>query len=410
MKSWIKKPWIKILIGLVLGVTIGLIVGKDIEIFNVAGKIFIDLLRMLVGLIIFSSLVVGICHINDPKKLGRIGLTTFAFYAITTIIAIAVGLVFAFVIKPGVGLNLKHSLGINFTEPTLMSWSDFILSLVPKNPFTSFTEGNVLQIIVFAVLFALGITISGERGKPVLSFLESVAEIMYSLAHLIMRLAPIGVFALMASAIGSTGIRLIYPLAKFLACNYLACLIQIVVIFSLILRYAKLEISPFFKGMKDAIVVAFSTSSSSATLPVSLECARDHLGVSKDVAGFVMSLGSTVNMNGAAIGQAISAVFIAQAYGIPLSALKIITLFVISLVSAIGAAGVPGTGLIMLSVVLNAMGLPLEGIALLAGVDRIREMISSVVNVLGDAAAAVFIAKREKQIDEDQYHHTTWLE
>ena len=157
-------------------------------------------------------------------------------------------------------------------------------------------------------------------------------------------------------------------------------------------------------------MVAFSTSSSSATLPVSLECARDHLGVSKDVAGFVMSLGSTVNMNGAAIGQAISAVFIAQAYGIPLSLLKIITLFVISLVSAIGAAGVPGTGLIMLSVVLNAMGLPLEGIALLAGVDRIREMMSSVVNVLGDAVAAVFIAKREKQIDEDQYHHTTWLE
>ena len=155
MKSWIKKPWIKILIGLTLGVAVGLIVGKDIEIFNVAGKIFIDLLRMLVGLIIFSSLVVGICHINDPKKLGRIGLTTFAFYAMTTVISIAIGLIFAYVIKPGVGLNLKHSLGVNFTEPTLMSWSDFTLSLVPKNPFASFTEGNVLQIIVFAVLFCI---------------------------------------------------------------------------------------------------------------------------------------------------------------------------------------------------------------------------------------------------------------
>lgn len=404
------KPWIKILIGLTLGIAVGLIVGKDIEIFNVAGRIFIDLLRMLVGLIIFASLVVGICHINDPKKLGRIGLTTFVFYAITTLIAIGLGLIFAYIIKPGVGLNLKHSLGVNFSAPALMSWSDFILSLVPRNPFASFSEGNVLQIIVFAVLFAFGLTLSGERGKPVLNVLESVAEIMYALAHFIMRLAPIGVFALIASAVGAMGIRVIYPLMKFLACNYLACLIQIVLVFGLTLRYAKLEITPFFKGMKDAIVVAFSTSSSSATLPVSLECARDHLGVSKDVAGFVMSLGSTVNMNGAAIGQAISAVFIAQAYGIELGVVKIITLFVISLVSAIGAAGVPGTGLIMLSVVLNAMGLPLEGIALLAGVDRIREMVSSVVNVLGDAAAAVFIAKREKQIDEDQYHHTTWLE
>ncbi|MEX0961976.1 MAG: dicarboxylate/amino acid:cation symporter [Simkaniaceae bacterium] len=405
------KPWIKILIGLVIGIAFGLIFKRSFEVLDVAGKIFIDLLKMLVGIIVFSSLVVGICHINDPKKLGRIGLRTFAFYAITTVIAISIGVLIAFVIKPGEGLDLSRTFGTGITEPVVMGWADFVLSLIPINPIASFAEGNVMQIIVFAVLFAFGLTLSGEKGKMILSVLESVAEVMYSLAHFIMHIAPYGVFALIATAVGSMGLKIIIPLGKFLLCNYIACLIQIFVVFGFSLRLlSRLEIAPFFKGMKDAIVVALSTNSSSATLPVSLECVRDHLGVSKDISGFVMSLGSTINMNGAAIGQAISAIFIAQAYGIYLGFSKIILLIFISLVSAIGAAGIPGTGLVMLTVVLNAMGLPLEGIAFLAGVDRVREMVSSVVNVLGDAVAAVYVAKKEKQIDEKQYHHVTWLE
>jgi len=405
------KPWIKILIGLVLGIAFGLIFQRPFELLEVAGKIFIDLLKMLVGIIVFSSLVVGICHINDPKKLGRIGLRTFAFYAVTTVIAICLGLLASSIIKPGQGLNLSPTLAAGFTEPPVQGWADFVISLIPINPFASFAEGNIIQIIVFAVLFAFGLTISGEKGKPILNVLESVAEVMYALAHFIMHIAPYGVFALIATAVGSMGLRIIIPLGKFLLCNYVACLIQIFLIFGLSLRLlSRLEIVPFFKGMKDAIVVALSTNSSSATLPVSLECVRDHLGVSKDISGFVMSLGSTINMNGAAIGQAVSAIFIAQAYGITLGVSKIILLIFISLVSAIGAAGIPGTGLVMLTVVLNAMGLPLEGIAYVAGVDRVREMVSSVVNVLGDAVAAVYVAKKEKQIDEEQYHHVTWLE
>jgi len=417
------KPWIKIIVGLVLGIIAGLVLGKrELILFDYSitdffhvlverfGKAFIDLLKMLVGLIVFSSLVVGMCHISDPKKLGRIGIRTVLFYAGTTVVAIFFGLLLVFIVKPGAALQLPIPAG-HLSSKQTMGLIDFLFGVVPSNPFAAFAEGNVLQIIVFAIFFAFAITMTGEKGKPVLRLLESVSETMYSLTHFIMRLAPYGVFALIAAAVSTVGIDLVLQLFKFLLCNYIACALQIFFVFALSLKYlAKLKVAPFFKGMKDAIALAFTTSSSSATLPVSLDCARNHLGISPDISGFVLSLGSTINMNGAAIGQAISAIFIAQAYGIEVTVVKIIILVVVSLVSAIGAAGIPGTGIVMLSVVLNAMGLPLEGIALVAGVDRLREMVSAVVNILGDAVAAVFIAKKENQIDEKKYHAVTWLE
>ena len=404
------KPWIKILIGLVLGIIAGLVLGHQVDFLERIGKAFIDLLKMLVGLIVFSSLVTGMCHINDPKKLGRIGMRTLLFYAGTTILAIVFGLILVYLLKPGTGLKLPLP-----TQTTKLGQGlgllDFLFSMVPSNPFAAFSEGNVLQVIVFSIFFAFAITLSRERGKVVLQFLESLSEVMYSLTHFIMKLAPYGVFALIATAVGSVGIKVILPLLTFLLCNYIACILQILIVFCFSIKYfAGLKVAPFFKGMKDAIVLAFTTSSSSATLPVSLECARDHLGISPDISGFVLSLGSTINMNGAAIGQAVSAIFIAQAYGIEVTWIKIGILIFVSLISAIGAAGIPGTGIVMLSVVLNAMGLPLEGIALVAGVDRLREMVSAVVNILGDAVAALFVAKAEKQIDEKRYHTVTWLE
>jgi len=404
------KPWIKILIGLVLGVVVGLVLGHRVEFLDRVGKAFIDLLKMLVGLIVFSSLVVGICHINNPKKLGRIGMRTLLFYVVTTLLAICFGLLLVFIMKPGAALKLTPPI-TEYISKKGIGIFDFIFGMVPANPFAAFVEGNILQIIVFSIFFAFAITLAGHKAKRVLNFLESVSEVMYSLTHFIMTLAPYGVFALISTAVGSVGIKIIYPLLKFLLCNYIACLLQIFLVFCLSLKYlAKLRVAPFFKGMKDAIVLAFTTSSSSATLPVSLECARYHLGISADISGFVLSLGSTVNMNGAAIGQTVSAIFIAQAYGIEMTMVKIFTLIFVSLISAVGAAGIPGTGIVMLSVVLSAMGLPFEGVALVAGVDRLREMISSVVNILGDAVAAVFVAKKEKQIDEKQYHAVTWLE
>ena len=349
------------------------------------------------------------CHISDPKKLGRIGVRTLLFYTATTLLAIGFGLLLVFTVKPGVGLGLPLPPSSQAPEIEL-SMVDFLFSIIPANPIASFVEGNVLQIIVFAIFFAFAINLAGSRGKPVLNFLESVSEVMYTLTHFIMKLAPYGVFALIATAVSSIGFSILFSLLEFLLCNYIACSLQVFIVFCLSLKYlGKVKISPFFKGMKDAIVLAFTTSSSSATLPISLECARYHLGVSPDISGFVLSLGSTINMNGAAIGQAVSAIFIAQAYGIEVTFAKVVILILVSFVSAVGAAGIPGTGIIMLSIVLSAMGLPAEGFILVAGVDRLREMVSSVVNILGDAVAAVFVAKKESQFDEKKYHASTWL-
>lgn len=403
------RPWIKVLLGLFLGIAVGLIVKREILFLKLLGNIFIDLLKMLVSLIVFACVVPGICHIHDPKKLGRIGFKTLVYYLCTTLIAITFGLVCSFILEPGAGLSLTR-LSIPVAS-TNYSFLTFITSLIPVSPIASFTHGNILQIIVFSTFFAYAIILSGEKGKPVLHVIESLAEIMYSLAHFIMKFVPYGVFALIATAVGSIGLKVVLPLIKFLIANYIACFLQIFLIFSGSIRYlARLDVIPFFKGMKDAIILAFTTSSSSATLPVSLECVRDHLGVSRDISGFVLSLGSTINMNGAAIGQATAAYFIAQAYGIELNVIKIGILFFVSLVSSIGAAGIPGTGIVMLSIVLNALGLPLEGVALLAGVDRIREMVSAVTNILGDAAAAVYVATSEQEINQQQYRAAAWLE
>ncbi len=414
------KPWLKILIGLALGVITGLILNQWVgvvsgagktfmELLSLLGKAFIDLLKMLVGLIVFSSLVTGMCHINDPKKLGRIGLRTILFYAISTVIAIGFGLVMVSVFKPGSGLQLALPTGHNTAGS--LSLLDFLFSMVPSNPFAAFTEGNILQVIVFAILFALAITMTGERGKTILSYIESLSDVMNNLTHIVMKFAPYGVFALIANTVATIGSEALLRLFWAIVAIFCACLLQICIVFTLAIRQlAKLKIAPFFKGMKDAIVVAFTTSSSSATLPVSLECARDHLGLSPDISGFVLSLGSTINMNGTAIGQAVLSIFIAQAYGVEITVVKILIMTVTTLLSAIGTAGIPGSGLVMLSIVLNAMGLPLEGIALVAGIDRIRDMLGTVVNILGDAVAAVYVAKKENQIDKTKYHHATWIE
>lgn len=407
------KPWLKIIVGLVLGVITGLILHQQTHLLSLVGKVgkaFIDLLKMLVGLIVFSSLVTGMCHINDPKKLGRIGVRTLTFYVITTIIAIGIGLSVVYTVQPGASLHLvspETAKGVGSSKTLI----DFIFSIVPSNPFKSFAEGNILQIIVFAVLFAFAITLAKGKAKPVLNVIESLGDVMSHLTHIVMRFAPYGVFALIATSVGTIGLRAILPLLWVVVCIFSACLIQIALIFAASLRFlARVKIAPFFKGMKDAIVVAFTTSSSSATLPVSLECARDHLGLSPDISGFVLSLGSTINMNGTAIGQAILSIFIAQAYGIEVTFTNILILFVTTLVSAIGTAGIPGSGLLMLSIVVNAMGLPEAGILLIAGIDRFRDMFGTVVNILGDAVTAVYVAKKEGQMDEEKYHATTWIE
>lgn len=403
------KLWVKIIIALVLGVITGIVFGPRAEILKPIGTIFLNLINMIIVLLVLSSMTIGITSIHDPEKLGRIGLKTLIVYAITTMIAIGIGLFFAKILHPGKGINLVQTGEIIIKPPPGLG--QMFLSIIPRNPVASLVEGNVLQIIVFSIFLGLSINFAGEKGRPVLEFLESLADVMYRMTSIIMEFSPIGVFAIMASVAGSFGVSILLPLLKFLLVFYTASFLHLTIVFCFILWFlAKLHPWPFFRGMSDAIMVSFSTSSSSATLPVTMHCVQENLGVSKNISNFVLPLGSTVNMNGAAIYMGMSVVFIAQAYGIHLDWYSLIIIVLTGTLSAIGAAGIPGSGFIMLTVVFTAVGLPLEGLALLAGIDRIREMGSTVLNILGDAVTAVYVAQKEGELDESQYYHEELVE
>lgn len=398
------KLWAKILIGLAVGVVVGLIAGERAVYLRPIGTIFLSLINMLVIPLVFASMTVGITSIHDPRKLGRVGGKSLFLYLVTTAVAICIGLGFAYLLQPGRGIGFQTP--TEFKLKSTPALSEILLSIIPSNPIASLAEGHVLQVIVFSIFLGLAINLAGEKGRPLVRVLQSLADVMYRLTSIVMEFAPYGVFAIMAWVVGTFGWAILLKLALFLATNYLSCLTQVVVIFGgLIWLGARLSPLPFLKGMGDAMALAFSTSSSSATLPVSMHCVRENLGVSQSMTNFILPLGSTINMNGTAIFQAVSALFVAQAYGIDLNWVQIVTIVVTATISAIGAAGIPGTGYVMLTLVLSSVGLPTEGMAIIFGVDRLREMVSTVVNILGDAVVAVLIAKSEGELDVDQYNH-----
>jgi len=402
------KLWVKIFIGLLLGVVAGLVLGENAAPLKVLGTIFLRLINMIVILLIFSSMTVGITRIHDPEKLGRVGGKTIGIYFTTTLIAILTGLVAANLFHLGSGLQLH---AVDLAPAETPSFSEVILSVIPSNPIAAIVQGHILQVIVFALLLGVAINFSGPKGQPLLQLLESLADVLYRLTSLIMEYSPIGVFGLMAWVVGTFGTALLMPLFKFLGIYYLVCLFHLLVVYGGLIRgIGRLPLIPFFRGMSDATMMAFSTCSSAATLPVAMHCVQENLGVTKNISGFVLPLGLTLNMNGGAIYQAMSAVFVAKAYGIPLDLSAYATLVLTTTFSSIGTAGVPGGGFIMLSAVLSSVGLPLEGLAMLAGIDRLRDMMTTVLNILGDAAVTLFIAKQEGELDERQYAHAELVE
>jgi DAACS family dicarboxylate/amino acid:cation (Na+ or H+) symporter len=402
------KLWVKILIGLIIGIITGLFLGEKAVYLKPLGTIFLNMINMIIVLLIFSMMTVGITSIHDPKKLGRVGGKTIGIYLTTTLIAIAAGLVLANFFDLGKGLGLTAKAVQQANTPML---GDILISIIPSNPIVSMVNGNILQIIVFAVFLGIAINFSGPKGKPLLGVMESLADVMYRMTSIVMEFSPIGIFGIMAWVAGTFGLSLLFPLLKFLGIYYAACLFQLFIIYGTMLKtVAGLQLGPFFKGMRDAIVMAVSTCSSAATLPVALHCAQENLGVSKNISSFVLPLGITLNMNGGSIFQSMSAIFVANAYGISLDAYSYVVLIITTAFSSIGTAGIPGGGLIMLSAVLSSVGLPLEGLAILAGIDRLRDMMTTVLNILGDAAVTVLIAKQEGELDERQYYHTQLVE
>ncbi|MCF4151375.1 dicarboxylate/amino acid:cation symporter [Dethiosulfovibrio sp. F2B] len=395
-KKKIPLIW-KITIGFVLGIVAGAMIGPKVAVVEPIGKIFITLLKMLIVPLVFSSLVVGVSSIGDPKTLGRIGIKTILLYLGTTAIAIVIGLSMGHFFQPGAGMNIENvAEASGKAAPTL---AQVIIGMFPSNPVQALAQGHMLQIIVFSLFFGIAAILAGEKGKPILSVMDSIAETMYKVTEVVMSLAPYGVFALIAVTVSKYGISVLAPFAKVIGAVYLGCLLHAIIVYSgLVSIITKKSPMWFFSGIKEASLTAFVTRSSSATLPVTMTCTQENMGVSEKISSFVLPLGATINMDGTALYQGVCALFIAQAFGIDLSLGAQVGIIVTATLASIGTAGVPGAGLIMLTLVVTQAGLPMEGVAMVAGIDAVLDMARTSLNVTGDACVTTVVAKTEGEL------------
>ncbi|WP_186670251.1 dicarboxylate/amino acid:cation symporter [Sporosarcina sp. BP05] len=389
----------QIFIAFVLAIILGSIFGSSIDFLKPFGDLFLRLIKFIIAPLIFSTLVVGVAGTSDPKQLGRIGVKTISYYLVTTAIAIIIGLAVAFTISPGKGITISTE-GLTIPEAATQepqSAITTILNIIPENPFTALAAGNILQIIFFALFIGLAITFVGEKAQRVYHFFEGFAEVMYKITGIVMKVAPLGILGLLAPVVGQYGLAVLLPLVKVIAAVYIACILHAVIVYSSAVKVlGKMSPIKFFKGISPAALVAFSTASSAGTLPVTIKNTNENLGVPNKISSFVLPLGATINMDGTAIYQGVAVVFIAQFYNLNLSFTQLLTIVLITILASIGTAGVPGAGMIMLAMVLTSVNMPLEGIALIAGIDRILDMMRTTVNIVGDASAAVVVAGTEK--------------
>ena len=402
----------KVLLGMVLGILTGLVINyaglSDKEtfvgayvvhgLFYVVGTMFVTALKMLVVPLVFFSLISGVLGIGNISALGKVGAKSFALYMLTTAIAIALGISLAAVIGIGDGVHLASE--ASFTAKEAPALSSVLIDIIPSNILKAMSDGKMLQIIFFSILFGISILMVGQKAEPLAKSIELLNEVMMNMVNIVMAVAPYAVFALIAKAISTLGLDLLVNLAGYVVVLIAALMLHL---FGTLMGILKLfsRMSPliFMKKMRDAQVFAFSTSSSNATIPVTLRTVTERLGVDNSVASFTVPFGATINMDGTAIMQGVATVFIANAYGVDLGMTGYLTVIMMSVLASIGTAGVPGVGLIMLSMVFTQVGLPVEGIGLILGVDRLLDMIRTAVNVSGDAAVSVIVAKSEGKFD-----------
>lgn len=406
----------KILLGLFLGFICGLMIKalpngyiKDDlilgGILNVLGSGFTNAIKMMVVPLVFVSLICGIASMGDVKKLGRIGAKTMAFYLCTTAIAIIISLILGNLLQPGSGINMTNVASGSVSIGESKSLSEIILNIIPSNPIQSLASGEMLQVIFFAVIIGIAMSLVGKRAEPIKELFESANEICMKMVYIIMLFAPYGVFALVANTFATVGTDAMIGLAKYVLIVLLGLLLHVIIVYGGLFKlFTRQKIRPFLKKFTQVAVVTFSTASSNASVPVSLEI-MEELGVGKSTRSFTIPMGATINMDGTAIMQGVAALFIAQIYGIDLNINDMITIVLTATLASIGTAGVPGVGMIMLSMVLQSVGLPLEGIGLIMGVERIIDMFRTTVNVMGDNICTLVIANSEKDIDLNKYNN-----
>ena len=411
------KIFIALLAGAVFGIVLCYMVPsghvKDdiiVEgILYVVGQGFIRLMKMLVVPLVFCSLVCGSMAIGDTKKLGTVGVRTLIFYLFTTALAITVALSVGNIINPGIGLDMSaiKSNAAEVEEMAATSLSDTILNIIPDNPLNSLASGNMLQIIVFALIVGIILAKLGERTETVGNFFSQFNDIMMEMTMMVMSLAPVGVFCLIARTFANIGFSAFVPLAKYMVGVLLALAIQCFIVYLGLLKvFTGLNPFKFIKNFFPVMAFAFSTATSKATIPLSIDTLAKKMGVSKKISSFTIPLGATINMDGTAIMQGVAVVFAAQAFGIQLDVMDYLTVIGTATLASIGTAGVPSVGLVTLTMVFNSVGLPVEAIGLIMGIDRILDMTRTAVNITGDAVCTTIVAHQNKALDRDVFNNS----
>lgn len=407
LTTWFEiKLWKRIMLALLAGVIVGLIWGEGAESIRWIGDLFVRLIRMVVVPLVFVTLVAGVVSMGDPSKLGSLGVKTLALYMITTLLAILIGLFLATVLQAGVGVDISNATPDQIQEAIPLS--ERLMAIVPENPFQALSEGNILAIIFFALLVGVGLLTIGEKGRPIADFMDAGMEVMLKITHWVMEFAPFGVFALIAWVAGTQGIASLLDVVRLAAAVIIGCVAHVILVHGGIMKVL-LKLSPvnFFRGARDAMLLAFSTSSSSATLPMSMSVAEQNLGIKPVVASTVLPLGATINMDGSALYVGIVTIFATQAFGMELTLADYGVIAGATTIVSIGTAAVPGASLFLMAAVMEAIGISPEQIALVIGFilpfDRPLDMLRTVVNVTGDLSVATAVATWEDEFDREVF-------
>lgn len=394
---------VQILVALILSVCAGLVIGPEgLPFVNKwiapIGTIFINFIKMMIVPVVTCSLIVGVTSLGgDSKKLGRISAKTICLYLITTAVAIVLGFAVAGIIQPGVGLDIAGKVAPKVKEaPTFMQ---VLVDMVPTNPVDAMAKGRILPVIIFALLVGIGITqLDEKRSRFLMDLYDAGAEVCYKIIAMVMKFAPLGVFALLLPVVCKNGPKVLLPLLSVILAVAIGCTLQCILVYST-LASTMGGVNPvkFFRGMSEAMMLAFTTCSSAAALPVNMKNCQEKLGLSREVTSFVLPLGCTINMDGTALYMGVCSLFVANAFGVNLTSSDMIMIVFTGTLASIGTAGVPGAGLIMLAMVLQAVQLPMEGLALVAGIDRVLDMFRTCVNITGDGAVCCVVDKTERK-------------
>ena len=404
------KLWQQVLIGLVLGIVAGVLLKEDAASLKIFGTIFINLVKMVIVPLIFFALLSGITSMSGEGNFTRIGIKGFSAYILTSIFAVIIGLTAGTLFKPGASINLNEILqshgGIipEVAKKAPPSISEFLLGLISTNPIQSMASDNFLQIIIFSIFTGITINMVGDKAKPLKEIIFSASQVMFKMIENIIKLAPFGVFGYMSWVIGTQGVDVLNALAKLIVVFLGSCVLQYVVFGFMILIFARVSPMPFYRKILLTQSIAFSTSSSKATLSTAMNQLQEKMGVSKTNSNFLMPLGVCINMDGTAIYLGICALFFAQAYGIDLTMQNYLMLVLTCTFGSIGAAGIPSGSIIFMGMVLSSVGLPIEGIGIILGVDRILDMIRTTINITGDSAITLIVDKSEGGLDVEKYH------